>query len=143
MRLHLQPALLGHRRRRRGAATVEMAVVAPLLILLVLGIIEFGRGMMVQQILTNGARHGARQAALAGATTTKVKAAIQDYLEACGIQPNRATITMTGVTGQMGDAVTVRIRVAYKDFSWLGVDQIQFLRNTALEGAVVMRKEGR
>ena len=43
---------------RRGVATVEFAIVAPLFFLLVLGCIEFGRALMVQQMLTNASRVG-------------------------------------------------------------------------------------
>ncbi len=52
------------RRNRRGAAVVEFAVVAPVFFLLVFGMIEFGRAIMVQQILTNASREGARVAVL-------------------------------------------------------------------------------
>lgn len=50
---------------RRGAATVEMAMVAPFIILLVFGSIEFARMMMVRQAMTNAAREGCRHACLA------------------------------------------------------------------------------
>lgn len=50
--------------RRRGGAVVEMAVVSPLLLTLVFGVIEFGNSFMVRQILTNAAREGARVAAI-------------------------------------------------------------------------------
>ena len=43
-----------------GAATVEMAVVAPVLFMLILGSIEFGRSMQVTNVLTSAAREGAR-----------------------------------------------------------------------------------
>ena len=45
----LQP----RRRCVRGAAAVEMALVMPIFVSVVMGIIEFGRGMMVGQIVTN------------------------------------------------------------------------------------------
>src|SRR5947209_283568 len=56
--------------RRWGAAAVEFAIVAPLLVSLVLGLIEFGRVLMVEQILTNAAREGCRTAVLDGSTTS-------------------------------------------------------------------------
>ncbi|HKU29947.1 MAG TPA: TadE/TadG family type IV pilus assembly protein, partial [Arthrobacter sp.] len=40
----------------RGAAAVEFALVAPILVLLVLGIMEFGRAYNAQVSLTNAAR---------------------------------------------------------------------------------------
>ena len=49
---------------RRGATIVEFALVAPLLFLVVIGMVEFGRMVMVQQILTNASREGARQGIL-------------------------------------------------------------------------------
>jgi Flp pilus assembly protein TadG len=46
--------------RRRGAAAVEFAVVIPVVILMVFGMIELGRGYMVQHILTETARRACR-----------------------------------------------------------------------------------
>lgn len=48
--------------RERGAAAVEMAIVLPVLILILGGIIDFGRAFYTQVIITNGAREGARAA---------------------------------------------------------------------------------
>ena len=47
-----------------GAAAVELALVLPLLLLLVFGIIDFGRMLNTQITLTEAAREGARAAAL-------------------------------------------------------------------------------
>jgi Flp pilus assembly pilin Flp len=47
-------------RDESGAAAVEMALVLPVLILLVFGIIEFARAWNVRQTLTDAAREGAR-----------------------------------------------------------------------------------
>lgn len=49
---------------RRGAAIVEFAVVLPLLITLLLGVIEYGWLFMVRQSLQNAAREGCRQMVL-------------------------------------------------------------------------------
>src|SRR4051812_36652218 len=51
-------------RRERGAAAVEMALVLPLLLLIVGGIIDFGRFFYTQNIVVNAAREGARSRAL-------------------------------------------------------------------------------
>lgn len=48
----------------RGAAAVEMAIVLPLLLLILVGIMEFGRAYNVQVSLTQAAREGARYAAV-------------------------------------------------------------------------------
>ena len=54
------------RRRDAGASAVEMAIVLPLLVLLVFGIIDFGRMLNAQIQLSQAAREGVRLAALAG-----------------------------------------------------------------------------
>ncbi|PAY23395.1 pilus assembly protein TadE [Dietzia natronolimnaea] len=48
----------------RGAAAVEFALVVPVLLTLVLGIIEFGRAYNIQTTLSNAARDGVRVMAL-------------------------------------------------------------------------------
>ncbi|WP_277453105.1 TadE/TadG family type IV pilus assembly protein [Janibacter sp. DB-40] len=52
------------RRQDRGAAAVEFALLFPLLVLLVLGIAEFGRAYHVQTVLSAAARDGVRVMAL-------------------------------------------------------------------------------
>jgi Flp pilus assembly protein TadG len=48
----------------RGAAAVEFALLLPLLLLIVLGIVDFGRILNAQVTLTQAAREGARLVAL-------------------------------------------------------------------------------
>jgi Flp pilus assembly protein TadG len=48
--------------RRRGAAAVEAALVLPVVIMFLFGILEYGRYLMMMQIVTNAAREGARYA---------------------------------------------------------------------------------
>jgi Flp pilus assembly protein TadG len=50
--------------RERGAVAVEFALLAPILVMLVLGIMEFGRAYNVQTTLTNAAREGVRHMAI-------------------------------------------------------------------------------
>jgi Flp pilus assembly protein TadG len=126
---------------RRGAAAVEFAVVAPLLFLLILGIIEIGRMMMVQQVVTNAAREGCRKAVLAGATEDQVYAVIDNYLTGSGISGHTRAVSpsLTGAT--MGEAVTVTVRVSYDNVTWLPLGAVQWMKGKQLQASVVMRKE--
>jgi Flp pilus assembly protein TadG len=50
------------RRARRGGAVVEAALVLPVVLMFLFGILEYGRYVMMLQVLTNAAREGARYA---------------------------------------------------------------------------------
>ena len=54
------------RKTERGQAVVEMALVLPILLMLVFGIIEFGRILNTYMIVTNLSREGAREGAVGG-----------------------------------------------------------------------------
>jgi len=125
--------------RRHGAAAVEFAFVASLLILLVFGMIEFGRMLMVQEILVNAAREGARKAVLPGATDAQTQTTVDDYLKNSGITTQTRSVSPSTDSASGGTAITVTVSVAYKDVSWL--PKMQFLSSTNLSASVVMRKE--
>lgn len=127
-------------RGRRGAAAVEFAVVAPLLFLVIFGIIEFGRMMMVQQILTNASREGARRAILEQATEDQVEAVVGDYLAGASISGANVTISPSDLKSiGFGDPVTVTVSVPYDRVSWL--PSSWFFRGTTLTAQSVMRGE--
>jgi len=59
-----RPPASGRKPRDRGSAAVEFALVVPVLLLIVFGIIDFGRMLNAQITLTGAAREGVRLAAL-------------------------------------------------------------------------------
>ncbi len=61
--------LAGEPRRERAAAAVELALVLPLLLLIMGGIVDFGRFFYTQNMVVNAAREGARSRALGYSTT--------------------------------------------------------------------------
>lgn len=70
-------------RNEAGAAAVEMALVLPILILLVFGIVEFGMAYNAKNTLTHAAREGARAFAIADPdlAPADVEAAVRDTVE--------------------------------------------------------------
>ena len=107
-------------RNRRGVAAVEFAVVSPFLILLVFGIIECGRAIMVQQVLTNASREGTRRAVLEEVTTSEVTTVVSDYLANGSITGATVTVSPTPLTSAgFGDPVTVTVSVPYDQVSWI------------------------
>ena len=82
--------------RDRGAAAVEFALVLPILLLLVLGILEFGRAYHVQTILSNAARDGVRVMALQDSAAAAIAAA---ETSASPLDLANADIVVTPTTG--------------------------------------------
>ena len=72
---------LMHRRRRRGAVIVEAAMVIPILLLLMFGIFEYGRFMLVRNVLNHAAREGARHAVVRVAGNQTGTQEILDFVE--------------------------------------------------------------
>lgn len=90
----------------RGAAAVELALVLPLLLLLVFGIVDFGRALNLQITLTQAAREGVRPAALrqptsavnaaVSSSTTGISAPAPSVaISACPTGPGTATVTVS------------------------------------------------
>lgn len=68
------------RRDARGQALLEMALTLPILLLVSIGIVEFGRAYQTWQVLTNAAREGARIAVLPGTDDAAVTSRVQTYM---------------------------------------------------------------
>ena len=59
---------------------VEFAIIAPVFFVFVLGLVELGRGLMVQHLLTNAARQGCRLGVIEGKTYTDIQNAAKSVL---------------------------------------------------------------
>ena len=70
------------RTSERGAALLEAAITIPMLLLVAVGIFEFGRAFQTWQVLTNAAREGARLAVLPDPTPGVVETRVRDYMSA-------------------------------------------------------------
>jgi Flp pilus assembly protein TadG len=130
-------------RPRPGAAVVEFALLAPLLMTVFLGMIEMSRVMMIEQILNNAAREGARKGVLAGSATSDVQTAVSNYMTNSAVTlsdpTNQVSVSPDPSTASAGTSITVTINVTYSSVSWLPISL--FMGNRTLSASVVMRKE--
>jgi Flp pilus assembly protein TadG len=105
--------------------------------------IEIGRVMMVQQILTNASREGVRVAILDSPTptATQVSNTVTTYLQSTGITGATVTINPTEpTTAAYGAQVTVTVQVPFSNVSWL--PSFMFVRSNAkIKASAVMRRE--
>jgi Flp pilus assembly protein TadG len=118
---------------RRGTAAVEFALTLPLLLLIVLGIWEVGRMVQVQQIVSNAAREGGRQAASGAFTNAQVTTIVREYIQenlpaAAG---TNASITITNLTSGLDASVAnqsdhfrITVAVNYNDVRWTTLNLI-------------------
>jgi Flp pilus assembly protein TadG len=105
-------------RNQRGAALLETAITLPLILLVAVGIFEFGRAYQTWQVLTNAAREGARMAAVPGWIEDDVKARVKLYLQADGMDTTAVVTTVTpvaiNVPGGVVSGVKVGVSYPYK-----------------------------
>lgn len=133
---------------RRGASMVEFAFVAPIMFLIIFGIIELGRVLMVVELVTEGARRGVRTAILPGKNSTDVASSANTYLNSVGVGSGNVTVFVNNVqVGQgtdplvaatPGSDVTVRIVATASQVSWLPT---RFFPTSNLTGQFSMRRQ--
>ena len=132
------------RTRRRGAAIVEFAVILPLLITLLFGIIEFGHLFHVRLTTQQAAREGCRLAVLQStskpysATGGVVMSRMTEILNASGLSMDQVSVQIAE-DSPSDPMVTITITVPYDEVALTG-----FLGPiaTELSGSCSMRKEG-
>lgn len=118
---------------------MEFAVVLPLLLTILFGIIEYGWIFMVRQTLQTSAREGARIAILQTSTApyTAVYSRIAEVMGPTGL----TTYTVTPTHATTADPVeTIEVTIPYNDVSLLG--GFFGTHTYDLRGSCSMRKEG-
>ena len=94
--------------KERGAVAVEFALLAPILVMLLLGITELGRAYNVQSSLSSAAREGVRVMAI-GNNPTAARTAAKNA--AVSVKPglSDANITFSPATCTSGAQMTLKI----------------------------------
>jgi Flp pilus assembly protein TadG len=120
-----------------GQSLLETALTLPLILLIAVGILEFGRAFQTWQVVTNAAREGARVAILPNATTDDVQSRVMTYLQGGALDNyQNATVTVnqnTPVAVGAGTAATSVVTVAYP-FSFLVMNPVA---NLVVNGSTV------
>jgi Flp pilus assembly protein TadG len=136
-------ALRGNKRFCRGAATVEAALVFPLLLTLTLGVIEYGWLFLKSQQITNASRQAARIAIRPASGNDDAIATVDDLMAAAGLADSGYTIEVSPADiGNLdaGEALTVRVVVPAANVALMNVSILPLPEN--LGAAVTMSKEG-
>jgi Flp pilus assembly protein TadG len=160
MRLHCilgrSDCSTGNRRRRWGTAAVEMAFVVPILGIIVVGMFELSRGVMVKQTLTGAARKGCRTGIIHQYGNSDIISDATNVMRYNGFDSTlfnppsigSITITVTDPNGNTlsdaldatpGSKVSVQVAIPVTSFKWTSM---YFLNATMFESdSVVMMKQ--
>ncbi|HEY7493318.1 MAG TPA: TadE/TadG family type IV pilus assembly protein [Candidatus Tectomicrobia bacterium] len=126
-----------------GVIAVEFALLLPMLMALVAGIIEFGLGLYFQEVITNASREAARAGIVIGVprpTAGEIKNVALTYLTNLGVSGTASYISVTGAQGNSGTDLTVRVDLPYRFVILPGFLE-GFVSNITLRAATTMKHE--
>jgi Flp pilus assembly protein TadG len=99
-------------RSEKGTALLEAAITVPIILLISVGIFEFGRAYQTQQVLVNATREGARLAVIEGSSDDAVFNRVNDYVKNGGLNalaPGDLDIKRSvAIAGTTGSSVEVK-----------------------------------
>lgn len=121
----------------RGAAAVEFAIILPLLLVLIAGIVDFGRVFYVNTLASNAAREGVRMVALGfhADAPTRARAA------APGVEPGFGTLVTPSV-GACTSGGVASYTVSVTGFGWVFLDAFIPLAAPSISRTATMRCGG-
>lgn len=133
-----KPKSLRHfSKSRQGVVTVEFAVNASLLFMLILASFEFARFMMVRQSMDQATYEGARFGIIPGNSADGVRTKTSQFLTAFGIRNPTITITPATIDSNTR-AVTVEVTANFSDSAWITP---MFSRNTVIRSRMTLDHE--
>jgi Flp pilus assembly protein TadG len=103
-------------KREEGAAAVEFAILLPLLMMILFGIIEFGLVLYNKEVITNASREGARFGIVIGdprPAAGQIQGVVNTYLTNAGLNSGNATVSVAGAQGASGSDLTVSVTYPY------------------------------
>jgi Flp pilus assembly protein TadG len=126
------------RRRHRGSEVLEMALVMPILLGLIFGMIEFGYFFYLKHNLQSAAREGARVGSTLNGTDGDAVAKASAFLTAANLPSGSFSISST----TSGDKITVTVQATWGQVGILHLPFIPLADDKLVSGVTVMRKEG-
>jgi Flp pilus assembly protein TadG len=135
----MKPNARNRRFARRGTAVVEAAVMAPLVVVAMLGMIEVGYAFMIRQTVTLASREGARAAALPGGNMDDVNAAVDATMAGPSLTGYTATSNIDSL-GPTDTQVTVTVTLPFDRATFTG--QLLGGGTFNISATTTMRREG-
>ena len=130
---------------------VEVAVCFPVFLLILMGVIEFGRAMSVNQMLNSASRIGCRAAILDGSTNSTVTSVVKQHVTSTiGCLQSSVSVTITVTSSQSGatlsdvseastgDMIKLNVSVPFADVSWSVKD---WMGTSTIRGQCSMQHE--
>jgi len=127
----------GGLRRRRGAATVEFAVVGSLFFMTILAMFEFGRLNIIRHTADNAAYEAARQCMVPGATVREAEDIALRMMNVVGTRDTSVTVT-PAVIGPDTDEITVTVQVPMNRNALVAA---RFSGSKTIQSTVTLRTE--
>jgi Flp pilus assembly protein TadG len=123
--------------RRHGATTVELAFCIPILLTIILGIMEFSRGLQIQQTLRQAAFEGARAGIELDASTADVTSAVNAITASVSVKNPTITIVPNPLTNT-SPTVSVTVSTAPATNGWF----LRFFNsNSVISATITLNRE--
>jgi Flp pilus assembly protein TadG len=130
-----------HWRSERGAELIEFAIVVPILLLLIAGIIDFGMMFRTYEAVTNAAREGARVGVLPGYAPVDVQSRVDAYLAASGLTGPHTTSVVNIPVATTAGTFTARAVTLNYTYQFVVLGGFGNLGTITLNAQSVMRTE--
>ena len=123
---------------QKGQALVEFALVFPILLLLVMGILQFGMMLNSYLSIENASREGAR-AGIVGSSDSEIRNTI--ISTSPSLDPNKLTVTITPAEANRKSGNTLTVKVTYNYNLTVPIISSLFNNVVPLNGQTSMRIE--
>jgi len=114
--------------------TRDVAIAVPVLVMIGMGIFEFGRAYQTWQVLTNAARQGARVAVNGGASDAQVESVVRGYMEAGHLPKASIAPVMLNRHVTVGGSTGTQITISYP-FDFVMLNPAALVRPASTTGA--------